>query len=123
LTKLSPDASTIVYSTYIPSDRGVAAVSISPSGNVYVAGQTGVGFPVTNSAAQICPGGQDDIFIARLDPNGALLDATYLGGPYNDGPAALSAADQSTRVGGYIRAAGTLPRFSLATPPAPIRSV
>ena len=69
---------------------GVAQLAVTPSGEAYIAGLTGPGFPVTASAPQICFDGlhsaqtytgigATDAFVAHLDPHGALLDATYVG--------------------------------------------
>ncbi len=85
LVKLTPELDQIVYGTYVPvaADSGdltgVVELDVDPEGRAVIAGASEVGFPVTESAPQICYGGKVDQVVARLDPAGRLLDATYLG--------------------------------------------
>jgi uncharacterized protein (TIGR03437 family) len=63
-------------------DVGVSALAVGPAGDIYIGGVTGPGFPVTPSAPVICFQGsiiRINGFLAHLNSNGALLDATYLG--------------------------------------------
>lgn len=63
-------------------DVGVGALAVGSAGDIYIGGLTGPGFPVTPSAPVICfPGSTHRAsgFLAHLNANGALLDATYLG--------------------------------------------
>jgi uncharacterized protein (TIGR03437 family) len=75
---------TLGYSTYVMSNGGVVALSLNRSGEAYITGQTGAGFPVTPSAPQPCYSGELDIFVAHLNSSGGLADATYFGGPWGD---------------------------------------
>jgi uncharacterized protein (TIGR03437 family) len=91
ITKLSPDGATLAYSTYVttsagasPSLDGVAALAVTPSGETYFAGHAGASFPTTDSAPQPCFGGGKDVLLGKLDASGALRDATYFGGPYEE---------------------------------------
>lgn len=88
LTKLSPDGRTLAYSSYAMTlDTPLALnvlLSVAPSGDAYLAGSAGAGIPVTPSAPQICFGGASDAFVFHITPNGALADATYVGGPMDD---------------------------------------
>jgi uncharacterized protein (TIGR03437 family) len=85
--KLNPSGGTLVWSTYVMSaDRGLQAgvgeMAVTTSGDVYLGGVTGPGFPVTPSAPQMCFSGfsnRTNAFIAHLNSQGALADATYLG--------------------------------------------
>jgi len=82
VAKLSLDGGTIEYATYIWINfRPVLA--LGSSGDVYISGSTGVGFPVTASGPVQCVGGNFDLLgsgvVAHLDAQGALLDATYVG--------------------------------------------
>ncbi len=100
--KLSADGSAIAWSSYVMSvDHpvyqgvtqpvlGVDQLAVSFSGEVYIAGLTGPGFPVTASAPQNCFDGSHaaerytgnratNAFVAHLDSHGALVDATYVG--------------------------------------------
>lgn len=98
ITKLSPDASSLIFSTYIGgyggavgTPEGVSGLCIDLLGNIVVAGTTSsANFPVTSGAAQTVFGGQTDGFVARFTGQGALLQATYLGGSLNDAINALA---------------------------------
>lgn len=78
-------ASYVMSADYLPDnaiDIGVSALAVGLAGDVYIGGLTGPGFPVTPSAPVICFQGSTNRtngFLAHLNPNGALLDATYLG--------------------------------------------
>ena len=87
-------APSLVFSTYLgghdsgrsddfDSGRGIA---LDASGNIYVAGETRGGFPVTPGAFQtIYGGGLNDLFVAKLSSDGArLIYATYVGGSGSD---------------------------------------
>ena len=90
--RLTADGSAISWSTYVmsvdhptyttpvPPHEGVTQLAVTASGDTYIAGLTGAGFPVTATAPQLCYGGPDmDAFVAHLDSHGALADATYVG--------------------------------------------
>jgi len=99
VTKLSPDGSSLVYSTYIGGsnkigcggefgDNLVEGLALDSSGDAFIAGATGSpDFPVTPGAYQTkYPGGSNPTetflagFAAELSPNGAhLLYSTFLG--------------------------------------------
>ena len=88
----------IAYATYLGGnggDRGYA-IAVDTTGSAYVAGFTYSGnFPVTAGAFDTehnSPGGiYQDVFVARLNPNGgSLLYSTYIGGSRGEGGYALS---------------------------------
>jgi uncharacterized protein (TIGR03437 family) len=99
LARIGADFSSLVYSTYVTtSDRqfpGVGVLAVAPSGDAYLTGITGAGFPVTESAPQPCFQGPLSAFIAHLDPRGALLESTYVG-RNTDFTAGLSLAGDGT---------------------------
>lgn len=81
-----------VYSTHLggsddenlgaSSSNGIAIVA-DDAGNAYVTGDTeSADFP-TKSAVQSTLGGNQDAFVAKLGPTGALIYSTYLGGNDN----------------------------------------
>ncbi len=108
--KLSPDLSTLVYSTYIGgSDVNDAyAMAVDHSGNLILAGTTqSFDFPVTSNAFQpalnpfgcrglnfgACP----DDFVAKLNPSGSgLIFSTFLGGSDEDSVSAIAIDDSDT---------------------------
>jgi hypothetical protein len=100
VSKLSPDGSTLEFSTYLggeDSDR-LGGMVIDSDDNVYLAGSTrSINFPTTRGAYQeefvgeilgceIPFGGRyncDDVFATKLDTDGGgLLYSTYLGGSH-----------------------------------------
>ena len=87
VTKLSPDGSTLIYSTYLGgngADTGTD-IAVDLSGNVYISGSTSsTDFP-TSVPLQGSNAGDYDAFIVKLDPNGStVLFSTYLGGTGQD---------------------------------------
>jgi hypothetical protein len=96
VAKLSPDGSTLLYSTYLggssdghggpayyPSsgyDEGTG-IAVDGAGSAYVTGYThSADFP-TALPLQGTYGGNGDVFVAKLSPDGStLLYSTYLGG-------------------------------------------
>ncbi len=84
VTKLTPDGSGLVYSTYLggsSSDYGRGIV-IDNAGSAYVTGMTGSNnFPTTAGAFQTSLAGDGDVFVTKLTPDGSgLVYSTYLGG-------------------------------------------
>ena len=75
VTKLDPDGSALVYSTYLGSNADDLAfgIALDAVGNAYVTGSTAsADFP--NNGAVVCLGTKstgDDAFVARLDASGA----------------------------------------------------
>ncbi|MDX1382546.1 MAG: SBBP repeat-containing protein [Thermoanaerobaculia bacterium] len=75
------------YSTYLGGtsfDYG-GGIGVDAAGNVYVAGHTqSLDFPALSALQPAFAGGKADAFVAKLDPSGALVWATYLGGSKED---------------------------------------
>ncbi len=85
VTKLNPEGSALVYSTYLGGHtfNEATAIAVDSRGNVYVAGDTtSLDYPITPGAFQpTYGGGGSDAFVTKLDPTGsALVYSTYLGG-------------------------------------------
>lgn len=89
ITKFNPDATAVVYATYIGginNDQPHSLIADS-LGNLYILGFTASNdFPTSLNAFQSgFGGGGGDAFIARLDPLGGGFRGTYLGGGGLDG--------------------------------------
>jgi uncharacterized protein (TIGR03437 family) len=92
VTKVAPDGSRLVYSTYLggSKDDWATGVVIDSAGDAYLVGATAsADFPLSQDAHQRTYGGSDpvlgfptgDVFVAQLNPAGsALVYSTYLGG-------------------------------------------
>ena len=91
VTKMPADFSTYTYSTLLggtgsttagdPGSQSATAIAVDASGAAYVTGVTdSVDFPTTEGALQRRLAGYDDVFVAKLAPDGSrLIYSTYLG--------------------------------------------
>ena len=88
LTKLDPQAASLLYSTYLGGGLtdSASSVAIDSSGNAYVSGTTNsLNFPTTTGAFQVALGGNNDAFVSELNPTAtALIYSTYVGGTGSD---------------------------------------
>ena len=85
VTKINPQGSALVYSTYLGSSQpeGGFGIAVDGSGSTYVTGITlSPTFPTTPGAFQATyAGGEGDAFVTKLNPEGsALAYSTFLGG-------------------------------------------
>ena len=73
----------LTWNTFMGSvgDEGATSVTLDPSGNIYIAGNSNDpwGTPVRAYT------GNTDVFVAKLSPNGTLLWNTFLGASWTDG--------------------------------------
>jgi hypothetical protein len=118
VSKLNPQGSALVYSTYLGGHGGDshAGIAVDSRGSAYVSGLTSSeDLPVTAGAFDPVfnqPGGATqgwDVFVAKLDPAGSGLGyLTYLGGAGQDLP-----ADVAVGPGGaaYVSGATFTPDF------------
>ena len=86
IAKLDNNLHNLLASTFLGGgyDDRVHAMALDQSGNVYVTGVTGGGFPTTYGAYDSYHNGNGDAFISKLDSNlHSLLVSTYLGGGGN----------------------------------------
>jgi hypothetical protein len=97
VTKMNPQGSGLVYSTYLGSDcsSGSEAIAVDTSGNAYIAGFTSSSeFPVTADAfqkASFTGFRVETAFITKFNPAGsALAYSTYLGGSGGSGARAIA---------------------------------
>jgi Beta-propeller repeat len=88
VAKINPMGSGLVYSTYFGgSGLDVAqGIAVDSEGNAYVTGITqSTDFPTMNPVQPAYGGGDQDAFVAKINPTGsALVYSTYLGGDEND---------------------------------------
>jgi uncharacterized protein (TIGR03437 family) len=91
VTKLRPNGSKLYSSFFggsgVDEARGIA---VDVQGNVYVTGNTGSLDLPTKGAIQAKTGGSQDAFVAKLNPGGLLIYATYLGGSANETASAIA---------------------------------
>ena len=94
VTRLSPTASTLVYSTFLGGANldSASALAVDAAGVATVAGQTdSPDFPTTPGAFDTSFGGGTDAFVTRLSPNGStLVYSTFLGGTLSEAAFALA---------------------------------
>ncbi|MCS7075183.1 MAG: T9SS type A sorting domain-containing protein [Bacteroidia bacterium] len=88
VTKMNLTLSGLIYSTYIGGTNDEEAISIfvDDNGAAYATGWTAsTNYDVTWNAYQTTNGGNNDVFISMLSPDGVHLQySTYLGGSNND---------------------------------------
>lgn len=89
VTKLTPDGSQLIYSTFLggSDDDEATAIAIDKMGNAYVTGETASSdFPVTlGTFEEVFQGDGDDVFVTKLNPDGSdLIYSTFLGGDDDD---------------------------------------
>jgi hypothetical protein len=89
VSKLSPDGSALVYSSYL-SGSGFEvgrSIAVDAAGSAHVTGLTNsLDFPTTNPVQDTFGGGVYDAFMVKVNPGGsALTYSTYLGGGGEDG--------------------------------------
>jgi hypothetical protein len=83
---------TLFYSTYLGgiSNEVGLGIAVDSAGNAYVTGYTQSTtiptFPTTPGAFQTTNGGNDDVFVTKLNPTGSapLVYSTFLGGSLNE---------------------------------------
>jgi hypothetical protein len=88
VVKFAPDCRSLQYSTFIGgSDLDFfPAMDVDKEGYVFITGVTfSSNFPITIGAFNSSYGGNEEIFVAKVDQSGdRLLYSTYIGGSYAD---------------------------------------
>jgi Beta-propeller repeat len=106
VTKLNAAGNALIYSTYLGGasvDAGYAIGVDATNSAAIVGDSTSTNLPVTSRAVQKTPGGAQDVFVAKLTPQGnSLVYLTYLGGNGVDhGSCIYVAPPGGVFVGGY----------------------
>jgi hypothetical protein len=114
ITKINPEGSALVYSTYL---RGThfevgRSIAVDSEGSAYVTGFTGSDNFVTVDAPQgTYGGGRFDAFVLKMNPSGsALVYSSYLGGKGAEGGYGI-AVDPAGNA--YVTGYTTSPDFPL----------
>ena len=120
VTKLNPTLSGLVYSTYLGgnsmvlNEGSVDDIALDSSGDAYVIGEAGAGFPTTSTGYQPTCSGTSCIFFAKVNADeSALLYATYLG---NNNNALASAVAVDGGEDAYIGGWAFSPSFPVVNP-------
>ena len=121
MTKLSPDGSSLVYSTYLGGSGSVENgrdIVVDDSGEAYVTGFTDSNaFPTVNPPFQNVNGGGRDAFVTKLNANGtALVYSTYLGGSGDDGGEGIAVDISGNAYVTGITSSLDFPTFPTANP-------
>ncbi|MGO9125072.1 MAG: SBBP repeat-containing protein [Terriglobales bacterium] len=118
---LSADGTKLLYFIFLSNGTGdeARAITVDTAGNAYVTGQTQEeSFPVRNALQSRCSldsAGQcsGDAFVAKVNPRGSLVFATYLGGSGEDAGNAI-AVDNLGNI--YVAGSTTSQDFPLVRP-------
>jgi len=85
--KLDPNASKVLYLAHIGGSEweGPMGIAVDSAGFAYITGSTySPDFPTTSGAFQRRFAGDNDAFVVKIDPNGSVVYATFLGGKGRD---------------------------------------
>lgn len=85
LAKISPDGSTVEYSTRVPGSVRLSNVAVDSDGAAHIVGEGYPDLPVTTTALGPAPTDSTEGFVATIDPTGSrMLHTAFLGGSGND---------------------------------------
>jgi len=106
VSKISPDGSALLYSTYVggSGDDSGNSIAVDTAGHAFVAGGTSsTNFPTKAGSFQTTFGGVLDAFAFELGANGdALTYSTYLGGSNSDVANGIALHDTGSGFNAYI---------------------
>jgi len=86
VAKVSADGSLILYATFLGGsghDEGYD-IAVDDAGTIYVTGATMSDDFIRKNAHQPVHGGDDDVFVTKINADGSLAYSTYLGGSAED---------------------------------------
>lgn len=90
VTKITPNGSAIMWSTYLGGSYGDEAhdLALDPQGNIYLTGWTASdNFPTLNPFQSTVRDVSGDAFVTKMNPSGTgIIYSTYLGGNNPPGP-------------------------------------
>ncbi len=116
ISKIKPDGSGLLYSTYLGGNASdlISGIALDSNRNAYVTGQaTSPNFP-TVSPIQAALAGPANAFVSEIKPDGsALVFSTFLGGSGNDQGSGI-AVDSNGAV--YVAGATTSTNFPTVGP-------
>lgn len=124
VTKMNPTGTGVVYSSYLGGNKGDAgfAIAVDAAGNAVIVGDTASDDFLTKNPLQPNNGGGNDsngdvdAFITALDPSGALVYSTYLGGMGRDLARGVAIDDAGAP---YVVGETTSTNFPTLTPAQP----
>ncbi len=94
VAKFTPDGTALVYATYLGGGDadGGRGIAVDAAGAAFVTGgTTSSDFPIVNPVQPRYGGGEQDVFVVKLTPDGtALVYATYLGGRGEEGASGIA---------------------------------
>ncbi len=93
VAKLDAAGGALAYSSYLGGTRydSAAAIAVDATADAYVTGRTtSADFPATAGAYDTTYNGVRDAWVAKLDPRGMPLYATFLGGSNSDAGASIA---------------------------------
>jgi uncharacterized repeat protein (TIGR01451 family) len=114
VAKLNKDGSGLMYSTYLGGSRAEEGlgIAVDSSGDAYIAGATlsddfpssAGAYQAARNSAGVCKDPTDpakdipcsDAFVAKYDPSGVKLYATFLGGSFEDTANAVTVSSDGT---------------------------
>ena len=108
VAKLNSTGSALAYATYLGGsgeDEG-SGIAVGPDGSAYITGFTrSLDFPTANPRQASHAGGNSDVFVAKLNPAGSVLEySTYLGGSSQDeDPDIAVDSDGNAYITGFTR--------------------
>ncbi|HEU4388988.1 MAG TPA: SBBP repeat-containing protein, partial [Blastocatellia bacterium] len=112
VAKVDPSGTRLLYSTFIGGngqDNG-NAIAVDAAGNAYITGYTGsTNFPTLN-AMQRNKSGQFNAFVAKMNPAGALVYSTHLGGSVGDFGSSIAVDAEGNA---YVAGVTTSPNFPI----------
>ena len=109
VTKVSPDGSRLVYSSYLGGSQNDIghAITVDTDGNAYITGlSNSPDFPTVNAYQDTFSGGDgDDTIVVKVSADGSrLLYSTFIGGTGDDESRAIAVDDSGNAIiTGYTR--------------------